>query len=372
MRFRAHRTVGCIALSLLVWGGAEVFAQADSARNLLPNPGFEEFRVRPIGWYYRGEQFDRVMRYWRSPTAASPDAYRPGVRVPVHWLRQGFGERAAHGGGAMIGLTLYGCAEGKPHCREYVQTQLIEPLVAGQRYRFSVWVATLDGGLHVDQLAAAFTERALGYADERPLDLAPEVAFGGVRQTAGEWIELSREFVATGDEHYIVLGNFADDAHTVTGEATMVPELPFAYYYLDDASLTKVDPILAVEPAEGDLARKSLRRGTSLTLEHVYFDRDSDELEPRSFVELDKLAALMRAAAGRNVRIIGHTDAEGDPAYNDDLSRRRAARVVAYLQARGVEPVRLSSEGRGMSEPVAENDSGEGRALNRRVVALVE
>ena len=339
--------------------------------NLIPNPGFEEFRARPLGWYYRGANFNRVIRYWKSPTVASPDAYHPDVRVPGHWADKGFGQAAPHAGGGMVGLTLYGCADGKPHCREYAQAQLIEPLVPGQRYRLSLWVAALPRGLRCDRLGAAFVAEPLRYEDDRLLPLRPAAVFAEIADPGSGWTQLTTEFVADGTEGYLVVGNFTDDAGTRTRPGPAEPPLPFAYYYVDDLSLRKVEPIVPVSPAPDALGDRVLRAGEAITLRHVYFDTDRDELQPRSFRELDQLVRLMRKYPAARVRIVGHTDDQGTPTYNVDLSQRRAARVVRYLEENGVAPERLSHEGRGETEPVASNDTPEGRQLNRRVVAEV-
>lgn len=344
---------------------------ASPPANLVPNPGFEDFRVRPLGWYYKGSNYNRVMRYWHSPTAASPDAYNPDVRVPRNWAEQGFGRQPPHGGAAMSGLTVYGCAGGKPHCREYLQVQLLEPLVAGQRYRFGVQVAALPRGLRCDGLSAAFAKTPMRHEDDRRLDLVPTAAFSGVADPGDGWRELATEFTAAGGELYLVFGNFKPEADTRTVAPAVPDALNFAYYYVDDVSLAKVQPILPAATPGDDLVGRVLEPGEAITLRNVYFDTDRDELQPRSFRELDELVGLMRRYSEARVRIVGHTDDEGDGEYNADLSRRRAARVVRYLEDAGVAAARLDSEGRGEAEPVASNGTGEGRALNRRVVAEV-
>ena len=69
--------------------------------------------------------------------------------------------------------------------------------------------------------------------------------------------------------------------------------------------------------------------------------------------------------------IAGHTDSEGGDTYNQDLSEKRAASVMAWLTGKGIEASRLSSEGLGESRPVADNGNEAGRALNRRVEVRV-
>ena len=371
MSFRYARARSLTA-ALLSGAAAAVLAQAplSTPDNLVPNPGFETFRVRPLGWYYRGANYNRVMRYWDSPTTASPDAYNAEVRVPAAWAEKGFGGQAAHGGEAMSGVTVYGCADGKPHCREYLQVQLLEPLVAGQRYRFGVYVAALPRGLRCGGLGAAFAKTPIRHDDARRLELEPLARFDGVAEPGAGWRRLSAEFTAEGGELYLVFGNFDADADTPTSAPAVSAPLNFAYYYVDDVSLAKVPPV--VPTGGGELAARTLDPGAAITLRNVYFDTDSDELQPRSFRELDQLVGLMRRFPAADVRIVGHTDDEGDAAYNEDLSRRRAARVVQYLEDGGIAAARLSSEGRGLREPVADNATAGGRALNRRVVAEVE
>ena len=66
--------------------------------------------------------------------------------------------------------------------------------------------------------------------------------------------------------------------------------------------------------------------------------------------------------------VVGHTDSTGPEASNQTLSERRAASVVTYLESRGISAGRLKASGAGESQPIADNGTREGRALNRRVV----
>jgi outer membrane protein OmpA-like peptidoglycan-associated protein len=106
--------------------------------------------------------------------------------------------------------------------------------------------------------------------------------------------------------------------------------------------------------------------------EGVFFDFDKDFSRPEAAVVLDQMAGVIRSTApNAAVTVLGHTDAIGTDAYNIDLSRRRAANVMAELIKRGVNPGLLSTVAIGKRQPLASNATPEGRALNRRVEFLI-
>ncbi len=120
-------------------------------------------------------------------------------------------------------------------------------------------------------------------------------------------------------------------------------------------------------PDEG-LAQVRLGRGELEISERVYFERGSDRLEARSKGLLRQVAQTLLAHRElQRVEIQGHTDAEGDPEQNVDLSERRARQVMLFLVEAGVPGKRLEARGFGPARPVADNESAAGRARNRRV-----
>ena len=99
----------------------------------------------------------------------------------------------------------------------------------------------------------------------------------------------------------------------------------------------------------------------------IHFDVDSDVLRPDATPALERILAALQALGDQGMLIAGHTDSDGTDEHNLDLSQRRAGAVVAWLVERGVAPGRLAPQGRGEAEPVADNDTSAGKALNRRV-----
>ncbi len=105
-----------------------------------------------------------------------------------------------------------------------------------------------------------------------------------------------------------------------------------------------------------------------ISLYGIQFDFDKDVIKPESKPTLDEIAKLLRADPELRLAIVGHTDKQGTADYNVDLSKRRAESVVAALTNEyAIAASRLSPHGAGASEPLASNDTDEGRAKNRRV-----
>ena len=104
----------------------------------------------------------------------------------------------------------------------------------------------------------------------------------------------------------------------------------------------------------------------NVTADH--FDFDSAALKPAMKAELDDIAERVKASPGdEQLHVIGHTDSTGPEAYNQGLSERRAAAAAGYLIDMGVASGSVSTSGSGESEPVADNGTRDGRAMNRRV-----
>jgi OOP family OmpA-OmpF porin len=99
----------------------------------------------------------------------------------------------------------------------------------------------------------------------------------------------------------------------------------------------------------------------------AHFDFDKAVLKPEGKAKLDDLVGKLKAVNLEVIIAIGHTDSIGSVAYNNKLSLRRANAVKAYLVSKGIEANRIYTEGKGKSQPIADNKTKEGRAKNRRV-----
>jgi outer membrane protein OmpA-like peptidoglycan-associated protein len=146
-----------------------------------------------------------------------------------------------------------------------------------------------------------------------------------------------------------------------------------------DAAETRVQAAeQAALDAEEELMRQTellhgqrTDRGLLLTLSGGMFAVDGAELQPGALRELDRIADFLERQPQSELIVEGHTDDQGDTAYNLALSERRARAVADHLIAQGVAPDRMRVDGFGESRPIAPNDTPAGRQQNRRVEVLV-
>jgi len=99
----------------------------------------------------------------------------------------------------------------------------------------------------------------------------------------------------------------------------------------------------------------------------AFFDFDKYVLKPEGRAKLDDLVSKIKDVNLEVIIAVGHTDCIGTKEYNQKLSVRRAEAVKAYLVSKGIEKNRVYTEGKGKTQPIADNRTAEGRAKNRRV-----
>ena len=116
------------------------------------------------------------------------------------------------------------------------------------------------------------------------------------------------------------------------------------------------------------------RQGDQIALimpSNITFAVNSAEIQPGFKNSLNEVAATLMEYPSTAVDIIGHASSDGDDAYNQALSERRAAAVQSYLVSQGLRPIRISAIGMGERQPIADNATAAGRAANRRVEILL-
>ncbi len=103
----------------------------------------------------------------------------------------------------------------------------------------------------------------------------------------------------------------------------------------------------------------------------ILFDVDKSNLKDPYKGELSQLAVILNKYEDTNILLAGHTDSTGSDDYNFELSRRRAQSVANYLATQNVNQARFTTDGYGETDPVASNETAEGRAQNRRVEVAI-
>jgi OOP family OmpA-OmpF porin len=98
----------------------------------------------------------------------------------------------------------------------------------------------------------------------------------------------------------------------------------------------------------------------------THFDFDKSNLKPEGRQALDALMDRVKGADIQSVTVVGHTDSVGSDAYNDRLGQRRAETVKGYLVDRGLPASKITTQSAGEAQPVASNQTADGRAMNRR------
>ncbi len=108
-------------------------------------------------------------------------------------------------------------------------------------------------------------------------------------------------------------------------------------------------------------------KASTYTLNEIYFNANDDQLLPASKTQLDQLTNYMQQNPSAEIMVKGYTDNTGEPEYNYRLSLLRAKAVVNYLTGKGINASRLDARGYGMQDPVGDNNTEDGRKMNRRV-----
>jgi outer membrane protein OmpA-like peptidoglycan-associated protein len=135
-------------------------------------------------------------------------------------------------------------------------------------------------------------------------------------------------------------------------------------FYSENFSLTDLPD--SIDYYLLDIPLIPIQIGGKIILKNIFFDTDSFNLKPESFVELNKLIEFLNQNPKLNIEIGGHTDNIGTEKYNLILSNNRAKAVVDYLIKNGVNINRLTYKGYGFSEPITDNLTEKSRAQNRR------
>ncbi|MCX7955467.1 MAG: OmpA family protein [Bacteroidales bacterium] len=137
--------------------------------------------------------------------------------------------------------------------------------------------------------------------------------------------------------------------------------------YLFHSENFDIPPATGYQEIIKDIKLNKLKVGEKVILRNIFFDFGKATLRPESYAELDRLVKLLNDYPTMRIEIGGHTDNVSSLQFNQKLSEARAKAVVDYLISKGIAPSRLEYKGYAFLQPIAPNDTEEGRQQNRRV-----
>lgn len=380
---------------------------AFSQTNLIPNGGFENLVGVPED---KGQVY--LAQPWYS-TAASrgvpADIFHKRARYADLREQNYVGEQAPHSGEAYAGISIL--RGGEVDYREFMQVTLMEPLKKGELYELEFYVSLSEySEFATSSLGFFFSQRPPLLIENGFLMSKPQVEIPAenIITEKNNWVRIASQFKAGGGEILVTLGNFKSREEAPKIKVAPIGNLPvrqkswkeklqnigkesdetFAYYYIDDIKLTRVTekqpeviakapepgPVPAPEPVKRPepVAKKSeyfgeVKAKKTIRLDKIFFQPDKATLLPSSYEELNKLYGFLTENPTVSIQINGHTDITNLPDYNQVLSENRAKAVKTYLIRKGISEKRIKTKGFGETQPVATNETEEGKQQNRRV-----
>lgn len=345
------------------------------AQNLVSNGSFETKAYCPTN--FNQLQLNTVAQWWQA-TDGTPDYFnacsdKAGVPKNV------FGEQKAQDGEAYVGLVTYSNG-GTRNYREYIQTKLQRALSPGEMVCIEIYVTAADYCNFVtDGIGVLLSKQKVESGLQTVLNNTASMSNPRLNMLDDNenWQLLSDVYTAEGGEQYLTIGNFQKDRDLKiirrTQDNGAKGNSNWSYMYIDNVVVKSIGKkeecsceneylaSIAVDPP------LELSEYSKIRLDAILFDFDQDILTDSSITQLEEVYTLLKKNRAMYMEISGHTDIVGPDAYNIELSKRRAQRVIDYLKSKGISEERLKLTYHGKSDPVAENTSEEGRHQNRRV-----
>ncbi|RFC54820.1 OmpA family protein [Brumimicrobium aurantiacum] len=336
---------------------------AQEAENLVANPSFEDAQSRKIRRVGDIEKADG----WSSASGDRADLYSADANGPdVMTPENIYGKEEAKSGVNYAGIIAYSYREKEN--RTYITSELTTKLKKGMRYKVQFYASLAELSKYsANRLGAHFSKKGLGTDDKVPAIIAEthvehpkKEVFDGMYG----WDLVCGEYVATGKERYITIGNFAEDSE-ITNDRARKPrdikgkQIIAAYYYIDDISVQLLGPNETCECDYGDEAKQEAstiyQRSPEITKDMTLNDKISEynifyaggryDVKVDGVKTLDKIASLMKENPSMKIQITGHSDdAEAGNAAEQVLSMRRAEYVKKLLEEREIDGDRLIIE----------------------------
>lgn len=367
---------------------------AQQSENLVENGSFEQTdgKVKKLG------SIESALG-WVSPTGVRADLFTPSgvpeINVPIN----AFGKEEAKEGTNYAGIYAYSFGDKAP--RSYIMTKLSTPLKKGLKYCVKFNVSLAEASKYAsNQLGAVLSSKPVTTDSktaiiEKASVLHPD---NKVFNAMYNWETVCAEFVATGGEKFITIGNFSSNEETI-GEKNKKTEMKItpviaAYYYIDDVSVMLVAEDQACDCAKAAVEseyssmiyQKQISINDKMTpkqkveIEQIYFAFGKYKLTPIGEEALNLIAEQLKANPDMKIEVRGNANELEDkvgaekPLYAD-MSNKRINSVIKYLVSKGVAESALIAKPMGSTAPnpdASESDEEELKlAKSRRVTFVV-
>jgi len=371
--------------------------QLSRAQNLVADSSFEANSKVPVLLSSIG-----LNASWSSPSWGTTDLLcecgkklkdKSEAQVP----HNPFGIQKANTGKCYAGFYLFSHAD----YREYLITQLNQPLIGGNKYELTMYISLADySRAAIYRMGVAFLNAKPSYTSSdviRNINPVNVPLKNQVGTDTVNWHQIVVEYEAHGGEQFLLIGSFdiydyeETNARPPKGVRTKINQRTDrdAYYYIDDVSLHQlpppvvakfdtvvapiIDTIRPVAIAEANFGNDTTKPiievlvDKTFILKNILFETNRAVLLPSSYPELDAFANYLVKNPQVFIEIGGHTDNTGGEEQNKILSEKRANTVADYLITKGVELNRVTFKGYGSTKPIANNSTDEGKKQNRRV-----
>lgn len=347
------------------------------SQNLVQNPSFEQYEDCPV----KLGNFASDVIAWSTPTIGSTDYFNAcskAMGTPENFN----GKQPADFGKGYAGMYLYAPDD----YREYIQVPLSQTLIKDKKYTISFYVSLAERSDYavkefgvllakkpIDQPIKKELSRMHWYKDKENVFNYMEIGYTNFYKDTKDWILVNTQFLAKGNENFLVIGNFNNNAKTRKFKTKKYAKQG-AYYYIDMISLTASDELGIQDIASTTSIideKKTYALDKVHTFKNVLFEFDKFELLDTAKNDLRQIFNYLNTDGSLYISIDGHTDTIGTASYNQVLSANRCKSVAKYLIAIGLAEERIRWAGHGGSKPIADNRTEKGRQLNRRVEFVI-
>jgi len=207
---------------------------------------------------------------------------------------------------------------------------------------------------------------------DRDYEVCNKIVVQGNVQDKKTWDLLTAKVIVEDMETGVEVKQVHVDPEIMEYEVTLPRGKKYALYankdgYLPISKMLDTEDLTPNSVVRRDLEMVPFKVGETVRLNNIFFDTGKATLRPESYRELDRVIKLFTYSPNLKIEINGHTDAVGSETSNQALSEARAKTVSDYLLSKNLSNDKITYVGFGESSPIADNDSEDGRQLNRRV-----